>query len=456
MSTKNNTFINDLTTGDVKKKLFTFALPFMLAMLIQNLYGLVDMIVIGHSEIGSIGMSAISTGSLLTQLSTNFVMGFTSGGQIVLSQLVGLKNQKDLNKTIGNLFTLTLLFGLFFGVISIIFANPLLNLVNTPEAAYEQTKSYLIICSIGMMFIFGYNAVSAVLRGLGDSRRPLIFISISCVINIVLDILLISIFNLQSTGAAIATVISQASSFVIAIFYLYKKREELGFDFKPNNFMLDSSTVKVLMKIGFPQGFQQSTVILSFMFVNSQVNTYGTTAGAVTGVGLKLSSLVGIFTNSLSAAGSNMIGQNLAANKIDRIKKTMNNIIVFSVLFTTCFSILALLFPEAFFSIFNDEPAVLEMAKQYMPYGVVAFFAFATMTYTAVCHGVGNARLSLIIGLMDGVVARIGLSYLFGTVMKMGLPGYWLGNGAAGYVSAIMGAIYYYSNAWVNRKPVVK
>ena len=452
--TDNKTMINDLTEGNVVKKLMTFAVPFMFASIIQTLYGVVDMVVIGHSKIGSVGLSAISVGSLITQLSTNFVLGFTSGGQIVLSQLVGMKNRKALNKTIGNLFTLTLVFGLLFTAANLVLCDFLLKMVNTPEAAYTQTRSYLIICSIGMVFIFGYNAVSAALRGMGDSKRPVFFILISCIINIVLDIVLILFLNMESAGAAIATVVSQASSFIIAMVYLYHKRETFGFDFKRSSFKPEWETCKTLLKIGFPQGFQQSTVIISFMYVNSRVNTYGTVASAVSGVGLKLSSMLGIFTHSLSAAAGNMIGQNMAAGKIDRIKKTMNTTITFSLIFTVLFSAFALWKPEILFGLFNTEPEVLAMSHQYMPYGVVAFFAFATMTYTAVCHGVGNALLSMIIGLMDGVVARIGLSMIFGK--SMGLPGYWLGNGAAGYVSAIMGGIYYYSNLWVNRKPVVK
>ncbi len=448
--------INDLTEGSVFKKLILFAIPFMIANVIQTLYGVVDMVVVGKTEgLGSIGLSAVSIGSLLTQLFTNFCMGFTGGGQIVLAQLVGSRQREKLNKTIGTMFTMSFVFGLFFAVAGVVFARQLLSLVNTPPDAFEQTRRYLTICSLGMVFIFGYNAVCAVLRGMGDSRRPLMFVSVSAVINIVLDLLFIRVFKLQSEGAAIATVISQASSLLFAFGYLYRRREIFGFDFRLSSFKVDGEMLQPILKLGLPQGIKQSSVILSFMYVNSQVNAYGTIASAVSGVGLKINSILGVVTNALSVASSNMIGQNMAQGKTDRIITVVKTTLAINLVYTTLFSMFAMKYPEVIFGIFNKEAAVLEMSHRYMPYGVVAFYAFATMgPFTALVNGVGNSPLAFFIGIMDGIVARIGISMVCGK--SMGLPGYWLGNGAAGYVSAILACIYFLSGKWKDRKPVVR
>ena len=230
MSNETKSFINNLTEGKVAKKLLLFAFPFMLSNLLQTVYNLVDMSVVGH-YMGSAGLSAVSVGGRLVELLTMLCTGFCTGGQILLSQQVGARQKEDMQKTIGTLFTFILLCAVGLGGLSIIFHRPILTIMNTPAAAYEEAAKYMVICNSGCIFIFGYNALCAVLRGMGDSKRPLIFVAIASVVNLVLDLLFVAVFHMGAAGAAIATVFSQALSFLFAFVYLLRHRDAFGFSF---------------------------------------------------------------------------------------------------------------------------------------------------------------------------------------------------------------------------------
>ena len=444
--------INDLTQGNVTKKLILFSVPFILASLLQTLYSMVDMIVVGQF-VGKAGVSAVSIGSQSIQLLTAICMGFSTGGQILLSQLVGAKNEEGIQQTIGTMFTFILSISLVFTVVGIVFADFLLNFLNTPIEAFEAAKSYLVICSLGMIFIYGYNVVCTILRGMGDSKRPLIFVFIAAVVNMVLDIIFVGPFKMGVAGAAYATVISQALSFIFSIFFLMKYKEKFGFDFKRKSFRIHMSKLKPLITLGVPQALQHGAVILSFMIVNSFMNEYGVVASAVSGIGFKLNSIVQIVTFAMSGAGSTMIAQNLGANQPQRAKAVVNTSLFICLSFAGIVSVVCMTFPQFVFSLFNQDAEVLAMAGTYMPYAVVSFCAFAFMApYSSMVTGVGYAAMAFVVGLLDGIVARVGLSYLFGCILNLGLEGYWLGSASAGFVTGIISAVYYYSNKWKTRK----
>jgi putative MATE family efflux protein len=449
------TMINDLTKGNVTKQLLVFAAPFMLSNLLQTAYSLVDMIVIGQF-VGSAGLSAVSIGSELMMLFTFIAMGFSTAGQIMISQFIGKDDRGSIKSTIGTMFSFIQALSIVITFIGLVLANWLLVVMNTPEEAYTQAYQYSIVCYIGMFFIFGYNTVSAILRGMGDSKRPFVFIAIAAVTNLILDLVFVAGFGLGAMGAALATVIGQALSFVISIIYLYRRRDAFGFDFKLASFKIDKTKLMPMLKLGFPMALQNMALSFSMLFVNSYINSYGLVASTVTGIGNKLRSLMSIVSISLSTAGSSMIGQNIAAEKYDRVKKIVRVSLICCFIFATFLSVIMELFPKQIFSIFDTDAEVLEWAPAYMHVAVVTFFSFVFMTpFNAVINGLGYATLSFVIGMMDGVVARIGLSLLMGIAMDMGIIGFWYGNALAGYVSAILGAAYYFSGRWKTHKLLI-
>lgn len=447
-----DTMMNDLTEGNVTKKLIAFSIPFMLTSLLQTLYSMVDIVVVGQF-IGKIGVSAVSIGSQSLQLLTALCMGFSTGGQILLSQLVGAKDAKGVNHTIGTMFTFILSVSLVLTLIGVLTANVLLQFLNTPMEAFLAAKDYLIICSLGMFFIYGYNVVCAILRGMGDSKRPLYFVFIAALVNMVLDIVFVGCLDMGVSGAAFATVIGQAVSFLFSIFYLFHHKATFGFDFKIKSFQIHMTKLMPLVRLGVPQALQHGAVILSFMIVNAFMNEYGVVASAVSGIGFKLNSIVQIVTFAMSGAGSSMIAQNLGANKPQRAQSVVHTSLLVCLGFAGIVSLISLLFPRFVFGLFNSDEEVLAMAATYMPYAVISFFAFAVMApYNSIVTGVGNATLAFVIGLLDGIVVRVCLSYFFGHTLQLGLQGYWLGSASAGFVTGLISAIYYYSNKWKTRK----
>jgi putative MATE family efflux protein len=447
--------IKDMTKGPVLMNLITFAIPFMLSNLLQTVYSMVDMIVVGQF-VGSAGLSAVTISSQIIMLMTTLTMGFTTGGQILISQQVGIHDKEGLNKTIGTLFSTVAVLGVVLSIVVIALYRPLLEILSTPAESWDQACQYTVICGAGNIFTCGYTTVSAILRGMGDSKKPLLFIGIASVLNIVLDLLFVAVFGWASAGAAWATIIGQAVSFITSIIYLYKRKESFGFDFKLSSFRFDKSILKILLKLGLPLGFQYSAISVSMMFVSHFVNAFGLAAASTFGVGRRVEMIPGMLTQSLSMATSTIIGQNMAAGNIQRSRKTIHITLACNTVVYIIFSLLYGFFPKQIFSIFTTDIDVLNMAPLFMSTILIAFPAFVLMhAYTPFIQGIGNAKVSLIFAILDGVVSRIGLSLLFGFVLNWGLYGFFLGYALAAYSTAIPSAIYFYSGVWKKRKMLV-
>lgn len=447
------TLINDMTTGPVLATLARFAVPIMLANLLQAVYSMVDMVVVGRF-CGAAGLSAVGIGGQLLTLFLTIGMGFSNGAQTVISQQVGMKSQR-ISRTIGTLLSTILILAVAAGAVGIIFHNHILRFMNTSDAAWHQAVNYLVICCCGMVFIYGYNALCAVLRGMGESRLPLLFVAVASVINVFLDLLLVGCFHMEAAGAALATVLSQGVSFLCAGAYLYRHREAVGFDFHLQSFRIDGEQLVALCRLGIPFVVQQFLITGSITFINAQVNAFGVAASAVDSVGGKLNSVMNIVTGSISAATSTMIGQCFAARKMDRVKQTYWSCFVINMIWFAILSACYLLMPEKIFGCFTDDAAVVGLAPTYLQLAVVWLFALCTMTAPfALVNGIGFASFNLVVGLLDGVVARIGLSLLLGHLM--GLPGYWLGNALAGFVTTIPMTFYFFTGRWMRREAVTK
>ena len=444
--------IRDLTSGSVTRLLLIFAFPLLLSNLLQTVYNMVDMIVIGQF-VGKAGLSAVSIGGDFLHLLTFLAMGFANAGQVILSQYIGAGNRDRVKGTIGTLFTLLFSAALVLTVVCALLLHTFLGWMNTPAESYQYTYQYSMTCILGMVFIYGYNLVSAILRGMGDSKRPFLFIAVATVVNLVLDLLFVAALHMGPFGAALATVIGQGVSFLWAIVYLYRRRDSFGFDFKLQSFKPDMEVLPRLVKLGLPMCLQSAAISISQMFVNSFINSYGVVASAVTGVGNKLAAITAVVTNALSTAGASMVGQNIGAEKYDRISKIVGISFVIDMAFAILLSLITALFPRTIFGIFNSDPEVLDMAMTYVPVAVLLFLGFGMRSpFFALINGCGNAKLNLAVGLLDGVICRIGLALLLGLAMNMGIMGFWLGNAFAGYMPFFVGGVFFLTGRWKSRK----
>ncbi len=450
------TLSRDLTQGNVFKQLILFALPIMFANVLQIVYTIVDTVVVGHF-IGTAGISAVSSAGNIIMLFTNFSMGISSAGQVIISQYQGKNDKESVNRSIGTMFTFVVVVALILTVISIPCARALLNLVNTPAEAMDGAMSYAICSFCGLIFIFGYSSVGAMLRGLGDSRHPLVFIAIATGINIILDILFVGFFNMGTLGAALATIIAQGVSFVFSIGYLYKHRVGFGFDFKPASFRPDPNLLKLFVKLGFPMALQHVAVNISVMYVSACVNSYGVVVSALSGIGDKLRMIIATFAASIGTAGAAMIGQNVGAGKLNRVKRIYLVELAVLLVLCTALGLVCLAFPKAIIGMFDTNPEVLSMAPRYMVINLVMYISFAFyQPFNSLIHGMGNARFALINGMVDGLVARVGLVWLLGTALGIGYWGVWWGGCLASYVGATIGNIYFFSGLWKRYKSFSK
>ncbi len=445
------TIIRDLTQGSVTQLLLVFAFPLLCSNLLQTFYNMVDMVVIGRF-VGKTGLSAVSIGGDVLHFLTFLVMGFSNAGQVILSQYIGAGQHDRVKGTIGTMFTVTFGMAVVLSIFCSIFLDNFLQLMNTPAECLQFTRDYSFICVLGLIFIYGYNLVSAILRGMGDSKHPFIFIAVATVVNLILDLVFVAGLGMGPAGAALATVIGQAVSFLWAIFYLYRHKEAFGFDFKLQSFRPDPEVLPKLVKLGLPMILQSAAINFSMLFVNSYINAYGVVASAVTGIGNKLGSITAVVTNALSTAGSSMVGQNIGAEKYHRVPKIIGVSAIFDVAFALLLSFLTVFFPRTIFGFFNSDPEVLDMAMTYIPVAVLLYMGFAARSpFFALINGSGNARLNLIVGLLDGVICRVGLAMLMGLAMNMGIMGFWLGNAFAGYMPFLIGGVYFLTGRWKKR-----
>ena len=453
---KNKSVVIDYTQGRIAPQLISFAIPFILANILQQLYNVVDSIVVGQ-VCGSAGLSAVSIGGQMVQLVTSVCMGFSNGGQVLVSQHVGAKDSEGVGKVVGTMFSFIAILALVLALVCIIFRRTFLGWMNTPPEAFDQAARYMLVCSFGYVFVSGYNSCCGLLRGVGDSKRPLIYIGVSSVINLILDLIFVGAFRMEAQGAAIATVIAQIIACFVAFRSVLGHRDEFGLGDVRAAFRMDRQMLRSFLKLGIPMAIQTCAIQLSQLFVNSFINSYGVAASAAMGVGRKLQQFCNIVSMGVRQAASSMIGQNFGAGKNERVSKIVHTAVLVSLCASAVFSSAALLFPRQIFAIFTTDAEVLSLAPTLMKILVLAFFASAFMSgYLALIQGIGFASLFMVIALLDGIVFRIGLSMLFGVWMDWGLNGLFLGNNLAIYATAIPAGIYFYMGTWKKRKALVR
>lgn len=442
----------DFTQGKIPKQLLWFTLPFMASNALQVFYSTIDMMIVGEF-VGTAGLSAVAQSSQIVNFATMVCLGVSNAGQVLVSQAVGSGKKEKMNHIIGTLFSILMIMAIIFSTVILFFRKEILNIMNVPMESYGMATQYLVICAGGLVFTAGYNMVSAVLRGMGDSKRPLLFIVIASFVNLVLDILFTGILGWGVAGAAWATIIGQAVSLAFSVYYLYKHRQEFGFDFRKESFVIEKKYAKMIISLGAPMAVQSGFINLSMLFVNSMINKVGIVASATFGVGCRIDDIVNKISQGIQYAAMPMISQNIGAKNQERAKKVVYFAWLYSGILTVFFLLLYICFGKQLFMVFSDDVQVHNMSKIFISAILWMFPAFAVMRGSgAFIQGIGNAKLSMALALLDGVVLRIGLSWLFGTFLKLGFYGYVLGYALAPYGYAIPSMVYFLLGKWKKRK----
>jgi putative MATE family efflux protein len=453
-----NEKVTDFTQGSIPRHLVAFALPMLLGNLLQALYNTVDSIWVGRF-LGANALASVSVGFPVIFALIAMVNGITMATTILVSQYFGAQQHKELVKTITNSLILLTALGLVISVIGVVFRRPLLLMINTPEEILDMAMTYLGIFMSGLVGMFLYNAASAILRGLGDSRTPLRFLAYATVLNIILDP--IFIFGLGPIpamgvgGAALATIIAQGISAVLALRYLYIQSGLLHYH--PGLLRLDWNLTLLTFRIGLPAGIQQVLVSLSAVVVNSIVNSFGATVIAGFGAGSRLDQFAFMPSMSMGMAVSALVGQNLGAGKPERVSETVKWGAILASSITVIVSIVAIVRPRILMVLFTQDEAVLVEGSRYLRYVALSYIPMALMfTIGGVIRGAGDTVATMYLTLGSLWIVRVPLARYLSSLPQLGVAGVWLAMALGTCIGFVFHLLYYRSGRWKEKVVVQK
>lgn len=446
----------NLLSGSVPKKLAAFAFPRLLANILQSFYNVVDMLVVGQI-VGDIGLAAINNASKLCYIINSICIGMTMGGAVLIAQYKGANDKKGQAETFQTLAILSFVSALLVTVIGLTFYQPLFRVLNVPADAYQDACDYMKIICWGTIFVFGYNAVCSVLKGLGDSKSPLYFVGIATIINIVLDILLVGPFGMGTAGAAYATITAQGSSFVISIFYLRKHKVFFSANaHKKFTFQMDK--LISILKVGLPTAIQMVVVNTAYLLVTGMLNQFGTSVSAASGVGLQINTFAGMPCWAIGQAVTAMVGQCIGAGEIKRARKVVKIGLLLNISVTLVVVIGVQIFAEQLILLFGSTSAeVINDGVYYLRVccGVNSLIYAAMYTLDSFAIGVGAANIAMLNALLDAVIVRLPVSWLLAFTFDIGFSGIYYGQALSPILPAIVGFFYFQSKGW-ERKTLIQ
>ena len=445
-------FRQDLTQGSVGKQLIKFSIPFLLSNLLQAFYSVADMIIVGRF-CGTHGITGVNIGSQINILVTGAAFGLAVGGTVLIAQYGGARKFDEQKKTIGTLFTAYMLLAVICTAVMLLLGDTLLKVLNTPEVAYTEAFNYYMICMSGLVFMFAYNVISAILRGMGDSKRPLYFVLIATIVNIIGDIILVGPFKMGAAGAAIATVAAQALSVILSIIYLANNHFFVGY--KKSDFKIDGAKMKMLIKLGLPSSVQQVVVSFSFLTLTALINSLPNAdiASACQGIGGKVNSFAILPALAMSSAVSSMAGQNIGAGDTKRAKKTMLTGMGIAFGISAVVFVIVQLFPGQIISLFDTNPEVIKTGADYMRF-IALDYIFVPFVFcmNGLAIGAGYTNFALFNACFSSILVRVPFAYLIVHFTDLGFNGIGLATGLASLASIIVGAIYVASGKWKTPK----
>ncbi|MDR1972841.1 MAG: MATE family efflux transporter [Treponema sp.] len=438
---------NDLSRGNVLSQLVRFALPFLASNVIQSLYNVADMLIVGNFA-GTESMSGVNIGGQVTFILTNTVIGLCMGATVLIGQYQGAGNQRALRRCTATIITLLVIMAAFITLGMLIFKRTVLGLIRTPPESYLESDRYLTVTVTGVIFIFAYNAFAGILRGMGNSKQPFYFVMVACAANIVLDLIFVAGFHWDAMGAALATVISQALCVVLCVIYMV--RNDFQFDFKLRSFKIYGDQLALIFKIGLPTCIQNGVVSISFLFITTIVNMVGgVSASAAVGAFGKFNSFAFMPAQALSASVSAMSAQNFGANRVDRAVQSCRIGIVFSVIITWAFFVLVMLAPEAILRIFGDDPRMIRdgaaYARSFAWDLLIIPFVFCINGFLI---GGGHTVFTMINSLLSSVILRVPVCYIFGITLGWGLKGVGMGAPVASAGVLLVIVAYLFTGNW--------
>lgn len=397
---------NGILEGVIWKQLLLFFFPIMIGSFFQQLYNTADALILGR-VVGKEALAAVGgSAALISGLLVNFFMGLTSGAGIIASQMLGAGNKERLNDSIHTIYAFSIVGSIVFAVVGIAASPTLLAWMNTAPELMADSIIYLQIYFAGSLFVFIYNTGSSILRALGDSKRPLYYLIVCCMINIVLDIVMVSVLKMGVAGVAIATVAAQAISAVLVTQALIREKELCDFSLRKIRFHGD--LLKSELFLGFPSGVQASMYNISNMLVQSSINSFGTDTTAAWAAYGKLDAIFWMMSGALGIAITTFVGQNYGAGKMDRVKKSVKVGLFMDIGIAVVMSVLLIVARVPLFSIFCDDAAVVEIGA-HMLFLLTPFYCVYVFTeiYSGALRGMGDVVVPMLITMFGVCVVRV-------------------------------------------------
>ena len=402
--------ITNFTTGKILKPLLHFAFPVLLAMLLQVMYGAVDLLIVGQFGNAS-DVSAVATGSQVLMMITSIISGFAMGITILIGQKIGEDQLEEAGNVVGSGICIFSILALILSFSLLFFASPFADFMRTPHEAFANTVSYIRICGSGTLFIIGYNMLCSIFRGLGDSKTPLLTVLIACISNIISDYLLVGIFHLGVSGAAFATIFAQGFSVIMAILIL--KKRGLPFHFSWSSIRFHKKHVHKILSYGFPISLQDGMVHFSFLAITMIVNSLGVIASAGVGVAEKLAGFILLVPSSFAQSVAAFSAQNFGAQKKERAQKALYYGITSSLTFGIFIAYFSFFHGDLMAGLFSSDPAVIEAAWNYMKaYSIDCLLTSFMFCFTGYFNGYGKTTFVMLQGIIGAFCVRIPLSYI--------------------------------------------
>ena len=402
---KNNTF----TQGRILKPLILFALPVLLALFLQAMYGAVDLLIVGKFA-SSADVSAVSTGSQIMMTLTNLVSSFAMGTTVLLGQQIGCGERKQGGRTVGTAIVMFTVIALVMTAVLVIFAPQVSSIMNAPEEAFDKTVAYVRICGGGMLVIVAYNLIGCIFRGIGDSRTPLFTVAVACVFNIAGDLILCAGFKMGTEGAAFATVFAQIISVIVSFGVIRKK--ELPFEMRRTDIEVHGRTLRKMVGLGAPIALQDLLVSISFLIILAIVNSMGVTASAGVGVAEKVCAFIMLISSAFMQSISAFVAQNYGAGRMDRAKKALHYGVAVSFAIGVGMFFLSFFHGNVLAGIFSSDAMVIEAEADYLKaYAIDCLFTAIFFCYIGFYNGIGMTKFVMIQGIIGAFCVRVPVSW---------------------------------------------
>lgn len=436
---------NDLTHGTPWKKIMRFALPLFMGNIIQQLYNTVDAAVAGHF-IGSHALAAVGSNMPIMQMAIALFFGITMGASILISQNYGAKNYSELRHVVDTFMIFVYIASLIFTFFGLLASKTIHAFLKTPLEILPYSLSYLNIILVGMIALFGYNAVSAALRGTGDTKTPLLLLIVASILNVILDIVFVTVFNMGVEGLAWATVLAQAFSFIFGIIFINIKHPVISIHFRNAKFRLN--VLKNILVIGLPSGIQGSFISLGMFVIQSLVNSFGYINMAGYNAAMRIEMFAILPAQNFGMSMATFMGQNVGAGKWDRVRTGVNSTILMTLVTCTSISAIIFFFSDYLLMLFTKDAEVIAAGSRYLtivsPFYMVAGYLFTMMSGI---RGSGATFMPMLIAAFGQVFLRIPLAYFFVNMLKTP-DGIWIAVPISWISGSILSSIYYKSGKW--------